>query len=366
MMRCLRILIRKPVLCALFIGGASFTVSTLQAARRFGHAQVFARVPTPPGFPEGIAVNDNKVYVAGPATLTTVANSQSSAVVSFSIVGALLAMYPTQGEDLNQLRSNACIAFDSAGRLYVVNAQLGVYRLNLQTGQQQSYGGPFPNLPSCLLSGPGTACSPTPVDLPPLPNDIVFDEAGNAYVTDSMQATIWRIPPGGGAPKIWFQDSRFAGPYIGLNGLTLDPTHRTVYLSVTHDLLAQGYVYTLPLVEQPNAADLKVFHHFALGEGPDGLAFGASGRLYVALATPARSGISILRANGTEERRLANPLLSPLFPYDSPANIAFNGQGSLLVTNHAFVTGALLPSQFTILDVFVNDTASPLVRPVLP
>ena len=31
-------------------------------------------------------------------------------------------------------------------------------------------------------------------------NELVFDDAGNLYVTDSFQATIYRVPPGGGAP----------------------------------------------------------------------------------------------------------------------------------------------------------------------
>ena len=110
--------------------------------------------------------------------------------------------------------------------------------------------------------------------------------------------------------------------------------------------------------------DLRVFHKFKAGDLPDGLAFGESGHLYVAMATPLASGIAILRPDGTEAKRLKNPLLSPISPYDSPANIAFNGEGSLLVTNHAFATG--LPTQFTLLDVWVKDSESPLAKPILP
>lgn len=49
---------------------------------------------------------------------------------------------------------------------------------------------------------------------------------------------------------------------------------------------------------------------------------------------------------------------------DSPANVAFNKQGSLLLTNHAFAT--MIPANFTVLDVFVDDKAFPLVRPTIP
>ncbi|CAN5168625.1 hypothetical protein BH18ACT4_BH18ACT4_10430 [soil metagenome] len=86
----------------------------------------------------------------------------------------------------------------------------------------------------------------------------------------------------------------------------------------------------------------------------------------MAIATPGASGISILAPSGEEVARLSNPPGSQHFPYDSPANIAFNGRGSILVTNHAFVTGVTHPRQFSVLDVFVDDTGLPLVRPALP
>lgn len=140
----------------------------------------------------------------------------------------------------------------------------------------------------------------------------------------------------------------------------------TEFLTVTTDLLGRSFVYTLPLVDTPAAADLTVFHQYGFGELPDGIAFGASGLLYVAMATPTASGVSILSPNGAEQVRLANPAGSPVLPYDSPANIAFNNAGSILLSNHAFVTGVLNPEAFNVLDVFVDDTASPLEKPLLP
>lgn len=52
-------------------------------------------------------------------------------------------------------------------------------------------------------------------------------------------------------------------------------------------------------------------------------------------------------------------------PYDGPANLAFDGRGNVLVTNHAPFTGGMLPSQFKILKVVVNDFGNPLVKPLL-
>ena len=46
-------------------------VNAAPPARPYGDAKVLATFPTPPGFPEGIAVKGNKVYVSGPARFGT-------------------------------------------------------------------------------------------------------------------------------------------------------------------------------------------------------------------------------------------------------------------------------------------------------
>jgi len=333
--------------------------------RPFGDAKVLATVPTPPGFPEGIAVWGNRAYVAGPATFGTTGKPPSQVVAFDTATGARIGQWPAQGENLLMEHANSSIALDAAGRIYVLNTQLGIYRLDPATGTQEPYGAPFPDLLPCLIPL-ASPCSPTLLNLPPIPNDIAFDPDGNAYVTDSLQATIWRVPAGGGAPQIWFQDLRLASPYIGVNGLRLSPDRTQAFLTVTLDLLGRSTVYTLPLVPNPQASQLRVFHRYGLGDLPDGIAFGASGLLYVSMATPGRSGVSILNSDGIQVGRLRNPLLKPFRPYDSPANIAFKAPGSILMTNHAFLTGLVLPSQFTVVEVFVNDAESPLEKPAFP
>lgn len=346
---------------------AAATVASLLPAaaaadqpRPYGDAQVLATFPTPPGYPEGIAIKGNKVYVAGPARFGTAGTGPSTVVAFNRDTGATEETYATQGEALALEHANSCIAFDGQGRLYVLNTQLGLYRIDTGSGQQESYSTPFPDLPAC--TGSNAPCSPTPFEAPALPNDIAFDDAGNAYVTDSLQATIWRVAPGGGVPQIWYQDARFASASIGTNGIRLSPDRTQVFVSVTTDLMGGAYIYTLPLVAQPATA--TVFKQFTGSDLPDGIAFGKSGNLYVTIATPFVSGIVILGPDGSEVGRLANAAPGLINPYDSPANIAFNGHGSLLATNHAFATG--IPSQFTVLDVYVNDTASPLAKPNLP
>ena len=344
---------------------AQMNAQTILSIRPFGDVQVLGTVPASTGFPEGIAVRGNKVYVSGPARFGTAGDGTPSRVFAFDIdSGALLTTYDIQGEDLNQDHANSCIAFDANGSLYVVNFQLGIVRLDLGSGQQEVYAAPLPNLQPCSSVPPGTTCSPTVFDAPPLGNDIAFDEDGNLYETDSFQATIWKIPPGGGQPQIWFQDSRLDTPF-GPNGLRLSPDRTQIYFAVTADAVGQfgnflgGKIYTLPLVANPSAAQLQVFHEYN-GEAPDGIAFGKSGNLYVALAAPFNSGVSILNPDGTETTRLHNDQ-DPIFPYDSPANIAFSKQGSIVITNHAFAT--MIPGHFVVLDVFVGDKESALVKP---
>lgn len=344
------------LVATLFAGGVA-------RAGTFGEVRVLGTVPTPPGTPEGVAVRGNRVYASGPAKFGTILGAASAVVAFDKTSGQIVQTYTTQGENLLAEHANSCIAFDGAGKLYVINTQLGIYRLDTATGAQEAYSAPFPDLPACGLF-PKAPCSPTLVDLPALPNDLAFDAAGDAYVTDSMQATIWKVPSGGGAPQVWYQDQRFASPYVGVNGLRLDPARQKAYVTVTTDLLGASSVYTLPLVAAPKAADLKVFKKFASGEAADGIAFGAGGDLYVTLALPTTSGFVVLGPDGVEKKRAVNALLSPTVPYDSPANLAFDGSGSLFVVNHAFATN--LPSHYTVLDVYVGDPGSPLELPTIP
>lgn len=313
--------------------------------RPYGDVRVLAPVPTPPGFPEGIAVSGSLVWVSGPATFGTAGQGPSKVLLYHASSATLLRTFDIRGEDLAQEHANSSVAVDGLGRAYVLNTQLGVVRLSAN-GRQERYSTPFPDLP---FNGP------------PIPNDLVFDAAGNLYVTDSLQATIWRVPPGGGAPQIWFQDPRLASPSFGPNGIRIDPSGAWLYFTMTEDVDHRSLVYRIPLAD-PSPAALEVFHEY-VGAVPDGIAFGQTGLLYVTLATPFASGISILSPGGVEVDRLGNPPGSPTFPYDSPASLAFTGRGNVLAVNHAVFTAD--EDHFAILDVWVADKGLPLARPVI-
>lgn len=338
------------------------TFGILSAADRpLGDSRVFATVPTVPGFPEGIAIRGKRVYVTGPANFGIFT---PSVVLAYNRKnGKLERTFPitVQDPDPTVMKGLSSCNFGPDGKLYVPEPFMGVVlRLDLDKNNTQSiYAGPFPS------SGPGTS----------LLNELVFDAEGNLYVTDSFQATIYRVPPGGGVPEVWFTDPRLAGdpdvPF-GVNGIRIDKKANRLYVSVTAENgTMDGVIYRLPLVDNPTAASLHEVHRYSFPDpapgalpGPDGIALSKSGRIYVALA--GTSQISVLRPNGNELVRYSGPAKNPggspnPMPWANPANIAFDDkERRILVTNHASLVMPPNPSLFSVFDVFVDEMGRPL------
>jgi sugar lactone lactonase YvrE len=329
----------KTLFPILLLALAVVPAAVADTPRPFGDTRVLAPVPTPPGFPESVTVHGNKVFVSTQAHFGT-AGAGPSAVYAYDLrTGARVRDYVIQGEDLSQEHGLSQEAFDDDGRLYVTSTQLGVIRIDPISGAQEIYATAFPSF------GP-----------PSLPNSLAFDAAGNLYVTDSLQALIWRITPGAAprTPQVWFSDSRLAVPF-GPNGIRLSPDRSKVYFAVT-GLGAPGAIYTLPLVDHPAPGDLQTFHVYPV-EAPDEIVFGVSGKLYVSLA--GTSQIAVLGPDGVEQTRISSPL------FDAPAGLAFDPRTSaLLVANHAAFSGD--PSHMAVLNTYVGDQASPLEHPMLP
>ena len=59
-----------------------------------------------------------------------------------------------EGEFTQFQHANSCIAFDSEGRLYVVNLQLGILRIDVGSGDQETYAAPLPDLFPCTQTRP--------------------------------------------------------------------------------------------------------------------------------------------------------------------------------------------------------------------
>jgi sugar lactone lactonase YvrE len=327
--------------------------AALNAAQgTLGSSSAIAKVPFP-GYPEGIVVHGDLIYVSGPAAFGVPGNFVPSNIYGFDKnTGALVKTITIQNQ-VGPMNALSCIAADDNDNLYVLDEGLGVVRINLDSGQQSIYAAPFYPVYHSAFNPPA----------PVLLNDLAFDKHGYLYVTDSFQATIWRVSPGGGAPQVWFQSATLDGPF-GPNGIRVNGAGDTIYFTKTFDAQGNGTVYTLPIKDFPQEADLKVFASYTPGAGPDGIAFGKSGNLYVALA--GYSQISVLGPNGAEVARYSGPAQNPAdagspLQWANPANIAFDGKGAIVVTNHASLTGLADPSPlFAIFNVYVNDKAGKL------
>ena len=258
-----------------------------------------------------------------------------------------------------------------------------VDRVDPRTGAQEVY---------------ATIPTSTDTSFTDMPGFVAFGGDGNLYVGDWSAPVVWRVPPGGGQAELWFTDPRLAGTYgANVAGVTIDPSGENLYLAAgTQE--GQIAIYRLPLAH-PDAAHLEEFHRYtdfvmspcsadpdleliacatmpAFGGG--GIAFGASGMLYVALF--AKQQLSILDSDGSEALRFPSPEENAArdIPVNGPFGLAFDGRGSLLVANTGDPTlskgpggtdppGGLPTSDtWVVFDVFVNDTAGPLVRPVIP
>jgi streptogramin lyase len=116
-------------------------------------------------------------------------------------------------------------------------------------------------------------------------------------------------------------------------------------------------------IDQPTPAHLEEVHR-TTGDCPDGLASGASGRLY--LANLLSNQIVVLNPDGTEALRFPSAADNARqeIPYDQPSFLAFDGSGWLLVANAALTTPH--SNHWAILKAFVNDAGLPLAEPSLP
>src|SRR5437870_6206403 len=355
--------------------------------RPIGDIQVFATLPYP-GHPGGLAVDGRNVYVDTSNADFDRPFDPSDEIWSYSLDTG----NPTRGvlNPIEVVRAASVqtmgllgMALDAQGRIYAADMNGRIVRVDPRTGAQDVYA----TIP--------TSTDTSFTDMPGFP---VFGRDGNLYVGDWSDPVIWRLSPGGGQAQPWFADPRLAGTYgANVAGVTLDPSGEELYIAAgTQE--GQIAIYRLPLAH-PDAAHLQEFHRYtdfvvtqcpadpgiallacagtpAFGAG--GIAFGASGMLYVSLF--AKNQLSILDSDGTEALRFPSPEQNAEreIPIANAFGLAFDGRGSLLVAITGDPTfgkgpggtdppGGLVTSDtWVVFDVFVNDTAGPLVRPVIP
>jgi sugar lactone lactonase YvrE len=348
------------VLIAMTIGPGIGTALASGTTDRLavGNTTVFATAPAP-GHLFGIAVDKDRIYVSTSA-------------------GDFFAD-PPNGGHLNS-DGERVFAYDEDGNLVNTtsiatgqNSNMGLFGLALDGNHgtnHQLYVADMNGRILRLAVGQKNATAQLFSQPPPefaggwmvtMWNDLVFDKAGNLYMTDD-KPRLWRVTPDGQA-SVWFTDPRLTGFFEfagGPLGGRIDPTGKYLYFSITisAEFPGEAVVYRLPLIDHPAASDLQLVHRFPVVPGQQlpqaaGIAFAKSGNLYVGLI--GTNEIAVLDPSGNEIRRISSPL------FDSPWGLAFMGQ-SLLVTN-ADIQPVESPARWTVLKVFVGEEGLPLNRP---
>ena len=113
---------------------------------------------------------------------------------------------------------------------------------------------------------------------PHLLNGIALDEAGNAYVSDSFAAALYKIDAKGHA-SVFLQSQLFAGDGINLNGLVVHPGG---YLLVIKK--SDGRLFKVPLAEPQRFSLVNTEQSFVGGDGL--LLIGSRSLVIVANRTP--------------------------------------------------------------------------------
>lgn len=170
-------------------------------------------------------------------------------------------------------------------------------------------------------------------------NDVAFDRAGNAYVTDSVADVIYRVDPAGRASE-FVRDPRLAptpGALAGINGIVWHPDG---YLLV--DKFDTGELLRIPTRGQPTITEVRLDRPLL---GGDGMALRHNGDLVVVTndlgGTPgAVDALLVLRSH--DGWRTARERSRDLWPDQDPTTVAASPFGDYAVSGDIAVwfTGA--------------------------
>jgi sugar lactone lactonase YvrE len=181
------------------------------------------------------------------------------------------------------------------------------------------------------------------VDLAPMPDYAAWGPDGSLYVTDYQQAVIWRVPPGGGAARVWLADRRLDGGPFGTACVTMLPDHRSLLfdqasnggLGGLNPTTGKLYAVTIEPGDRPGV--LRRLWESGPADAPDGCAVARSGDVYLALVGLSNQIVELSPA-GTEIARFGQQYTggnnSPV-PFDSPSGVAFLGT-QLIIANQSY------------------------------
>jgi sugar lactone lactonase YvrE len=224
--------------------------------------------------------------------------------------------------------------FDRQGNLYVTfsgargeQVPVSIFRVD-RSGQREPFGGAIVN-----------------------PTSMVFDEAGNLYVTSRLEGTVYRVTPDGHAELFASELGVACGLALGPDGAfyvgdrsgtvfrlerdgsakplaTLPASVAAFHLAIGPD---EGLYVTGPTlgscdhvyrIDLRDGAVERIYSGFGR---PQGLTFDAQGTLYVVEALAGSSGLYRVQPNGAAELAVAGPSL---------VGVAIDPLGGLVVSSN--------------------------------
>jgi sugar lactone lactonase YvrE len=342
---------------------AAAGVASAGSSRAPGKTRVLALVPKP-GFPARAYVHPNGRIYEG-TYVNPLGDEQASRVFEYTAKGALVHSWTVRGQDLGTEHGVQVATSDAKGRLVLLDrTPARALTLNLKNGNQRRYA-QFADLPTCPPGGPPDDCSPALRDEPPSANYAAWGRDGSLYVTDFLQAVIWRVPPGGGAARVWLADRRLDGDMFGTTGIVLGADRRSLVFAqqssagLGDENPTTGKLYTVPIRRSGSPGAITQLWESGPADGPDGFAVARSGNLYVALA--GANQIAEVAPDGTEVQRFGAPVTGDngsAVPFDTPSSAMFLGR-RLIVANQSYFAGPVSASSQAILKVFAGERGSP-------
>jgi len=335
------------------------SAATLGAATRARFDTRVLALIQRPGFPARAYVARNHRVYEGTYDNPS-GDTVPSRVFEYTVRGALLHSWTIRGQDLSGAHGVQVATSDSRGRLILLDkSPARVLTLNPRNGRQHRYA-TFADLPACKSAQAAPACSPNVADDPATPNYAAWGRDGSLYVTDYLQAVIWRVPPGGGKARVWLADKRLDGSEFGTTGIVLSADRRTLLIGQQSEGgmgagdPTTGRIYSLRIRRGGKPGSLHQLWESQPFDGPDGFAIARSGRIYVTLTVA--NQIAVVSPKGADLKRFpsapgsgANG--SPV-PFDNPSSAWFAGR-RLMIANQSYISGNA--ANQAILDVYAGE-----------
>lgn len=335
---------------------SALTISPPGAPAAQFPVRVFARMPDP-GYPANAVLGpDGLVYAGSFKPLQGGTPDVPSKVFAFAPDGTVARTYTVTGQTPGAVHAVQVAAVDRSGRLYLLDQDPArVVILDPRTGSQSTWA-TFATLP-----GSGN---------PPEPDFAAWGPDGSLYVTDYNQYVVWRVPPAGGAAKVWLNDPRLNGIIVGPAGIELMPDRRTLMLSTGAGPggsdTTTGKLYTVPIQPDGSPGPLHQVWESGRTEAPDGFAIARSGNVWLALVGPAGNAVVEISPTGATLARVpANAVANELqpIPFDAPGSVTFDGNNILIGNQSAILQNR---SDMALLEIGVGEPGFPLSLPPAP